>query len=127
MSTLLSPVLKLSRPGVYRHYCTACKQEHSVWTIDYRGDGPKWTYNNNPDAPTFQPSVRLRYDTYDCSDEIYDEYMDKWMKDHDTPKPFSIKEVTCHYFINDGFIDYCGDSTHELAGKKVKLPEFPSE
>ncbi len=31
----------------------------------------------------------------------------------------------CHYFIREGNIEFCGDSTHELAGKTVALPNIP--
>ena len=31
----------------------------------------------------------------------------------------------CHYFITAGQIQFCGDSTHPLAGQTVELPEFP--
>ena len=31
----------------------------------------------------------------------------------------------CHYFISAGQIQFCGDSTHELAGQTVPLPDFP--
>jgi hypothetical protein len=33
----------------------------------------------------------------------------------------------CHYFLQDGALQYCGDSTHGLAGKTVPLPELPPE
>lgn len=32
----------------------------------------------------------------------------------------------CHYFITAGKISFCADSTHELAGKTVDLPEIPT-
>jgi hypothetical protein len=32
----------------------------------------------------------------------------------------------CHYFIRDGRIDYCGDSSHALAGQTVDLPTLAS-
>jgi hypothetical protein len=31
----------------------------------------------------------------------------------------------CHYFLTDGLISFCGDSTHDFAGKTVPLPELP--
>jgi len=30
----------------------------------------------------------------------------------------------CHSFIRDGQIEFCSDSTHELAGKTVRLLEW---
>lgn len=31
----------------------------------------------------------------------------------------------CHYFIQNGFLVYCGDCNHELNGKSIELPDFP--
>lgn len=31
----------------------------------------------------------------------------------------------CHYFLTDGVLHYCPDSSHGLAGQKVPLPELP--
>jgi len=33
--------------------------------------------------------------------------------------------TTCHYFITDGKIEFCGDSPHKLAGQIVDLPDWP--
>jgi hypothetical protein len=32
----------------------------------------------------------------------------------------------CHFFVTDGEIEFCGDSTHALSGKNVQLPEIPA-
>lgn len=31
----------------------------------------------------------------------------------------------CHYFIRGGKIEFCGDSTHNLSGQTVDLPDIP--
>lgn len=31
----------------------------------------------------------------------------------------------CHYFLHDGRIAFCSDSTHQLAGQTVDLPDLP--
>jgi hypothetical protein len=31
----------------------------------------------------------------------------------------------CHYFIQAGVIQFCGDSKHALAGQSVPLPDLP--
>lgn len=31
----------------------------------------------------------------------------------------------CHAFMRDGQLEFCGDSTHGLAGQTVPLPEWP--
>lgn len=55
---------------------------------------PNWTFNGSLSRPTFYPSMIVR------------------------------GAGVCHFFVTDGFIDFVSDSTHELAGKKVELPEI---
>ena len=55
-----------------------------------------WTFNGDLDKPTFSPSFKQ-----------------------------TVGDVTCHYFIREGRIEYCGDSWHELSGKTVELPDLP--
>ena len=38
--------------------------------------------------------------------------------------PLPKKTEICHSFVRSGKIQYLSDSTHELAGKTVVLPEF---
>ena len=33
----------------------------------------------------------------------------------------------CHSFVKDGFIQFLGDSTHELAGQTVALPAWTED
>jgi hypothetical protein len=63
-----------------------------------------WTFNGSQDAPTFTPSVKHTW-TYDNERS----------------------EHCCHYFIRDGNIEFCGDCTHEMAGKTVPLPDMPPD
>lgn len=98
--------------GGYRsimHWCPGCNEVHG---IRIEGpDGPKWSFNNDYDRPTFNPSI-LCFTTYDDSDE---------------PKklPEGQRRTLCHYFIRDGKIEFCGDSPHALAGHTVDIPEWP--
>jgi hypothetical protein len=32
---------------------------------------------------------------------------------------------SCHYFIRNGYIEFCADSQHALAGQTVELPAIP--
>jgi hypothetical protein len=82
-------------------FCPGCKSEHAVNT-----SGPRWTYNGNPDAPTFSPSILV---TYDGRDEL--------------GMPHRIS--ACHSFVRDGMIQFLGDCTHELANQTVEIPEWP--
>lgn len=52
--------------------------------------------------------------------------------DHDTKRPtftpdirHQVGDVTCHYRITDGRVEFLPDSTHILAGRTVDLPVYP--
>ncbi len=53
-----------------------------------------------------------------------------WSWDNNTKKPTFAPSINivgvCHYFIRDGQIQYCADSTHALAGQTVPLPPIPT-
>ena len=104
---VLSPILlhfpanKKYYAGQYVHYCPACKQIHPIAVDLPFSNGAKWSFNGDPERPTFSPSVNNMT-----------EYQPG-------------KRHVCHYFIREGMIDYCGDCTHDLAGKKVPLPPIP--
>lgn len=72
-------------------WCIACDMLHGI-PRDY------WGWNNNRDAPTITPSIRVEYD-----------------------------DVICHSNIQDGKQQYCEDSTHQFAGHVVNLPDISSE
>ena len=100
---------KATYSGGYKlmHWCPGCDGPHG---IQIEGPGPKWTFNGNYDSPTFAPSIRC----FTIDDE------------DDNGNPCPPREVTlCHYFINDGVIQFCGDSPHKFAGQNVPLPDWP--
>lgn len=80
----------------------------------WRVNGPKgyefiprdgrWTYNGDPEKPTFSPSI-----------------LERWNDPAGKPE--------CnHFFVTDGAIQYLDDCTHEFAGKTVELqPLSPAE
>jgi hypothetical protein len=57
------------------------------------------------ERPTFTPSVRHYIPARDGRPE----------------------KTTCHYFITDGQMVYCGDCEHELAGKTVPMEAGPPD
>ena len=59
-----------------------------------------WAWNGDMERPTFTPSLLVN-------------------KNH--------PEVTCHLFLTDGMIQYCGDSHHALKGQTIPLPELPDK
>lgn len=75
----------------YVHYCEGCDETHVI--------PHSWDFNGDMEAPTFSPSIRhlCKYGVDDKADKI------------------------CHYAINHGKIEYCGDCTHDLAGKVLFL------
>ncbi len=84
----------------WEHWCPACEATHIITD--------SWTFDGDVDKPTFSPSVKVTYNGPDAG-----------QKREDAERaPYAC----CHYFIKAGIIDYCGDSTHPLAGKKVPLP-----
>lgn len=59
----------------------------------------RWKFNGDKEKPTFTPSLVVTYE-------------------------LGGRQVRCHSWVRDGMIQYCDDSTHELAGKTVPLERF---
>ncbi|MFJ7811061.1 DUF6527 family protein [Pseudomonas asiatica] len=78
-------------------FCKGCDQPHSLNVGS--GPGPRWGYNENPEAPTFTPSVLVRWNEWE-------------------------EAKVCHSFVTDGRIQYLADCTHALAGQTVDLPDW---
>jgi len=51
-----------------------------------------WSWNGDVDKPTLKPSILTR-----------------------------ANGVVCHSFVNDGFVKFLGDCTHDLVNKEVEL------
>ena len=82
-------------------FCPGCNSAHVFNSSEIR-----WTYNENPDAPTISPSLLVTYDGPDAGQG-------------DAPPR------VCHSFVKDGMIQFLGDCTHQLAGQTVPIPEWP--
>lgn len=91
-----SPMKHGDRSG-YSFQCPACGCAHMVLTDGKKS--PNWTFNGDIENPTTNPSIRVRTE-------------------------FNKIPKTCHFFIKNGMIEYCGDCTHDLAGQKIQLPEW---
>lgn len=81
-------------------WCPGCKSAHSICTA---GGSPSWTWDGNVDAPTFSPSINVRYNF----------------------KPEDGGPDICHSFVRGGMIEFLGDCTHALVGQTVPLPDWP--
>lgn len=82
-----------SEIDLLQFFCPGCKTVHHV--------NSGWEFNGDFEKPTITPSigVNLRDD----------------MRDLTEPK--------CHSYITRGKIKFLADSTHELAGQTVDLPD----
>lgn len=105
------------------HWCPACREVHG-FTVE--GGPPTWSFNGDFEMPSFMPSMLI--------------FVTETEDDEDRPLPAPRKRTLCHYFVRTGFelagrganldpyrsyIDFCGDSPHELRGKIVELPDWP--
>lgn len=59
---------------------------------------PSWTCNEDLNFPTVHPSVK-----------------------------HSTKNHVCHYFIRNGYIEFCSDSSHRFASQTVRMFSMPSD
>ena len=81
--------------------CPGCEMRHVI-RVEPRDGKPCWSYNGNPDAPTFQPSVFVN-----------------------PPGPYHTDSTpSCHSFVTDGQVQFLTDCTHALAGQTVPLPDI---
>lgn len=88
--------------------CPGCDDNHQV------GVGT-WTWNGDLERPTFTPSVLVGGVQWDSSAPFH--------KPAHAAVPAG-GQIVCHSFVTAGRIQYLGDSTHELAGQTVDLPEW---
>lgn len=99
----ISKILRTTEGNGLMFKCVGCGRAHRINIGE--GPGPRWSWNNNPDKPTFSPSVLVRYEGTDAGID---------------GAPPSV----CHSFVVDGQIQYLGDCTHPLAGQTVPLGEW---
>lgn len=80
------------------------------------GDGPRWEYDGNPEAPTFMPSVLVTY-----------RHPKGYSNANPAPLGYDGEHVNeiCHTFVRAGQIQFLGDCTHALAGQTVPIPDLP--
>ena len=94
--------VSITEGGGVMFWCPGCKMAHRIIAKGTPGDGPRWTYDGNPDAPTFSPSVLVNGNL-------------KFMNPG-APR--------CHSFVRAGRIQFLNDCSHDLAGKTVDLPDW---
>lgn len=93
--------------------CPACGNGHMFVTEPNIPNGvggfkPVWRFvNNDPEKPTFRESMLVK-----CNSP-----------DHPHYQPQAESSV-CHSMVTDGKIHFIEDSTHNLKGQTVDLPDF---
>lgn len=108
----VSPVLRRYEGG-YAHWCPGCGEMHRL--------PDSWRFDGNLRQPTFTPS--LKHTGVKPVLDAAGRWTGEWERDSaGNPVPF-----VCHYVLTAGVLNFCGDCTHELAGKSVPLPPLPSE
>lgn len=101
--SIVNGVIKQIENGLVGFYCPGCDGMHIVRTQDAQGAGPRWTWNNDWNRPTFSPSIHVN---------------------PPDPKYHNPAAFTCHSFVRDGQIQFLGDCTHGLAGQTHPLPAW---
>lgn len=100
MTSKLRPVTRAE--GIttigYMFWCPGCLEHHVFYTNDTDPSTPRWSFNEDPEAPTFSPSLLNR--KCDGRDR-------------------------CHLFLREGQLQFLSDCTHSLAGKTVPLEPEP--
>jgi hypothetical protein len=78
--------------------CPGCKRSHHV---SVNGDPAVcWEWNQSEILPTIKPSILVNRGQLNPTGPV------------------------CHSFVTEGRIQFLNDSTHELAGQTVELPDW---
>lgn len=87
--------------GRFFHWCPACEDLHP---LPY-----SWTFDGNMEKPTFSPSFKQTFTHWPNKDDVRNG-----------------QERVCHYFITEGFIQFCCDSWHGRSDI-VQMPDLPRD
>lgn len=92
-------------------YCPGCNRMHEISDKD-----GGWQFNGDFENPTFSPSVLVKGTHW-----ITDEGIEIVRNGGEVER----RKFICHSFVKNGHIQYLNDSTHDLAGQTIELPEVP--
>lgn len=106
----LSPVLRDCGDNVLAFWCPGCQAPHQV--PHGAGPGPRWEFDGDVGAPSFHPSILVRYD----------HWVPPAVPGCSQPHQQHLVHDVCHSFVVHGLIHFLPDSTHQLAGRIVNLP-----
>jgi len=96
--------------GGYAHWCPGCQEMHKL--------PDSWTFDGNVNSPSFSPSFK-----HEGIKRVFvdGKWSGEWVRDSSgNTVPF-----ICHYILTSGVLNFCGDSTHSVAGEAVPVPELP--
>jgi len=79
--------------------CPGCGWTHEVHINPAKS--PCWEWNGDLERPTLSPSIRVQW--------VWGTLRAR---------------RCCHFFVRDGRIEFCADSTHELAGQTVPMKQL---
>lgn len=96
--------------------CPGCGSRHAFKLDVPQDNGAIWTFNGDVNRPTFNPSMLVT-----CGHYVEGE-----------PQPPNCEHCNeghiccyrCHSFVTDGKIQFLTDSTHNLTGQTVELPDI---
>jgi hypothetical protein len=97
--------------------CPGCGDSH---VLPIEGPSPAWGFNGDFARPTLTPSILARSGHHVPGHA--GECWCTWEAEYGEPSPFAC--YVCHSFVTEGRIQFCGDSTHALAGQTVDLPDI---
>jgi len=100
---VLSNKLAEGLPDAHVVWCPACKILHKFYVNSFGLNKARWTWNGDINRPTFSPSLIITISSGDKNKS----------------------DIRCHSFLKNGIWEYLNDCTHEMAGKKVPLPDLP--
>jgi hypothetical protein len=83
--------------------CPGCRDHHAIPVVVVGKEKGAWRWNGDVNLPTIVPSLLVNVGGSNPSVPI------------------------CHSFVTDGKIQFLQDSTHELAGQTVEIPNWSSE
>lgn len=90
--------------AAYFVYCPACERGHRFIVECEEDPNHKWEFNGNrDDTPTFTPSLLVE----------------------SGPMRLGGPNHICHSYLTAGVWNFLSDCTHDMAGKKVPMVDFP--
>ena len=113
----LSKILRSQAGERVAFWCPGCDEAHAV-TVTPGG----WQFDGNNERPTFAPSILVTGFKLSAEGEAMIERGERIGEGSRYPGA----DMRCHSFVREGLIEFLSDCTHELAGKTVPIPPWPS-